>query len=62
MKLYAMPCVGCGVSQAVPFDVAMRIALGDSFVMCDSCARRYEGENERCEVCVALGLDHDQVG
>lgn len=62
MKLYLMPCVGCGEPQAVPCDAAIRIALHETFVMCDDCAHRYEGENDRCPICVALGLDHDQVG
>lgn len=66
MKLYAMPCTGCGQSLPVPFDVAMRIALERSIVMCDRCAHAYEGDDQgdddECPICVAFGIHAGQVG
>jgi rubrerythrin len=61
VKLYEIPCTSCDVKLAVPFDVAMRIALDETFVMCDACAHKWEGENDGCPICKAFGIDLDHI-
>ena len=41
---FRLHCVGCAHALLVPQDVAVRVADGGSFVMCNPCADKYEGE------------------
>lgn len=37
MKWFTVPCVRCGEKVMIPDVVAVRVADGESFVMCDPC-------------------------
>ena len=57
MKLALVPCVVCGRSLAMTPDIAARVALGVSFLICDRCD--IVGFDEIDEL---LSEGHGQVG